>query len=284
MKFNLEPVKNWFGFTRRERRSATILLMIILLVIIFRYMVPEQNIQVENISDALSFQLKSEAENLAGTTRDVLLFPFNPNNASYDTLLKLGLDAREARTLINYRSNGGTFKKAEDIKKIYGLEEEKALSLIPFVDIGSDNLIQNVTRGPSDQKTEIDINTSDTALLESLPGIGHFLAVRIIKYGNLLGGYASAVQLKEVYGLSEETYGCLTGRVFADTTTLARININTGDYRVLSRHPYFERYEVSAILKYRELNGRISSLNDLTDNKLLTAEKAAKLRPYLNFE
>jgi hypothetical protein len=47
--------------------------------------------------------------------------------------------------------------------------------------------------------------------------------------------------------------------------------------------PYFEKYEVSAILKYRELKGRIPGINDLTENKLITTEKAYKVGPYLKY-
>ena len=52
---------------------------------------------------------------------------------------------------------------------------------------------------------------------------------------------------------------------------VVRININSADYKDLSRLPYFEKYEVTAILKYRELKGRIEGINDLTDNKLDTS-------------
>jgi len=73
-------------------------------------------------------------------------------------------------------------------------------------------------------------------------------------------------------------------RVFADSTVIIRININSAGYKELSRFPYFEKYEITAILKYREIKGRITGINDLTDNKLIAMEKAIKVRPYLKFE
>jgi len=133
------------------------------------------------------------------------------------------------------------------------------------------------------QKTIVEINTCDSTSLEALPGIGPVLSVRIIKYRNLLGGYSSADQLKEVYGLSEETYDLIKDRVVVDTTYIKKININSADYKQLIRLPYFERYEVSAILKYRELKGRLSSIDDLVENKLITADKVDKVRSYLEF-
>lgn len=130
----------------------------------------------------------------------------------------------------------------------------------------------------------ININTCDTSQLISLPGIGKVLSVRIIKYRNLLGGYASVEQLREVYGLSAETYEIIKGRVFADTSLLIPININSATYRDLLRFPYFEKDEVTGIFKYLELKGRVESINDLTDNNLISPEKAVRAKPYLKFE
>ena len=52
----------------------------------------------------------------------------------------------------------------------------------------------------------VNINTADSIELEKLPGIGFKLAARIIKYRKMLGGYVNVEQLKEVYGIPEETY------------------------------------------------------------------------------
>jgi len=134
------------------------------------------------------------------------------------------------------------------------------------------------------QKTKIDINTSDSATIVRLPGIGPVLSARIIKYRHLLGGFATIEQLKEVYGLSEETFEKIKGRVVADSTQITRININSATYKELLRFPYFEKYEVSAILKYRELKGRITEIEDLAENKLITREKVYKVRPYLKYD
>jgi DNA uptake protein ComE-like DNA-binding protein len=125
---------------------------------------------------------------------------------------------------------------------------------------------------------------SDSAALEKLPGIGPVLSSRIIKYRHLLGGFARISQLREVYGLPEETFNMIKDRVFADSTAIRRIDINSAGYKELIHLHYFEKNDVTAILKYRELKGRITGINDLTENKLITVEKASKVRPYLSFE
>lgn len=274
MSFNREPVRKWFGFTRRERSSSLILLLIILLVFVFRYAFPERKIYIEDITSTFSY---------IDNSSDNTLFLFDPNTASYDTLVKLGLDAKVATTLINFRSKGGEFNKPSDIKKIYGMDENMANDLIPYIELYTDTIKKPEKVNNGQQKPPIDINSCDSSSLITLPGIGPVLSVRIIKYRNLLGGYAKIEQLQEVYGLPEETYELIRSRIFIDTLALSKISVNMAGYGDLIRLPYFERYEVTAILKYRELGGRIESINDLIDNKLITEEKAAMIRPYLIF-
>ena len=211
-------------------------------------------------------------------------FSFDPNTASYDTLIKLGFAAKEANTLIKYRNKGGKFRQPEDIKKIYGIEEEKAEKLIPFVEVKNDTTQKVRVTYPRQQKALIDINNCDSVSLVSLPGIGPVLSARIIKYRKLLGGFAKKEQIKEVYGLSEETYDLISGSIFADSSAITRINVNSADYKELAKLIYLEKYEVTAILKYRDLMGRVTGIADLVENKLINKEKASKVEPYLNFK
>jgi DNA uptake protein ComE-like DNA-binding protein len=229
MNLNREPIKNWFGFTRRERRSTFIMLLIIILIIGLRYTIPESRIAIEYITDTISAEVNYS---------DHLL----RNNTSHEKTFATDSSAR------------GKFRKPSYIKKS-----------LP-------------------QKTRIDINISDSATLIKLPGIGPVLSARIIKYRRLLGGFARIDQLKEVYGLPVETFELIKGLIFADSLAVTRININSAGYKELSHFPYFEKYEVKAILKYRELKGRITKITDLTENKLITEEKARKVSPYLKFE
>jgi DNA uptake protein ComE-like DNA-binding protein len=230
MYLNTEPIKNWFGFSRRERRATFILLVIIAAIIGVRYLFPDTMIAIEDFS---------------GT---------NPPDGKGAVFLKKdSLNKGKAISPVLYSET--RFKKTSYTKK-----------------------------SSSQKKISIDINSSDSATLVTLPGIGPVLSARIIKYRRLLGGFARTGQLKEVYGLSPETFEMIKGRVFADSTQVIRININSATYKEIIRLPYFEKYEVFAILKYRELKGRITGINDLIENKLITAEKARKVGPYLRYD
>lgn len=160
------------------------------------------------------------------------------------------------------------YKAADSLK-----QEPQAASSVPIAGKRQDRVSFQV----------IELNSCDSSLLKTLPGIGPVLSARIIKYRNLLGGFADKDQLKEVYGLSAETFSLISNRVKADPSMIRKININTADYRQIIRLPYFEKEEVSAILKYRERRGRIGGLDELVGNSILSKEKGENVRLYLEF-
>jgi competence protein ComEA len=283
MSLNRIPVNKWFGYSRRERRSASLLLVIILIIIAVRYIVPEKNIGIENIENGSTHIDSISAIVEAGNQTNNMPFVFDPNSASYDTLIKYGFASKEANTFKSYRSSGGKLRKPSDIKKVYRLDSIKAEKFVSYAAVSPNKSEKAKAKVLLQEKALLDINSCDSLSLQDLPGIGPVLSARIIKYRNLLGGYASVKQLKEVYGLSEETFEMIRGRLYADSLGLRKININSASYMELSDIPYLGKYEVSSILKYRKLTGRIKSIEELKENKILTQEKAEKVEPYMDF-
>jgi DNA uptake protein ComE-like DNA-binding protein len=206
--------RNWFGYSRRERRSTIILLIIIMILLGLRYIIPAQNISLKEIP----------------------------------------IDFRES-----------------NIDSTQVVEETEIVSK------------QKELRTFNRKQSLINLNSSDSAALVVLPGIGPVLSSRIIKYRNLIGGYVSVNQLREVYGLKEETFSMISSMVFADSLSVRKIRINKADYKELIRHPYFQKSEVAAIMKYRELKGKITDIRVMTGNNLISPETSKKIRPYLDF-
>jgi len=128
----------------------------------------------------------------------------------------------------------------------------------------------------------IDINRADSVNLLPLPGIGPVFAGRIIRYRDLLGGYASVNQLQEVYGMSRETIDLITDRIVFDTTVLDKLDLNSATFRELLRHPYLEYEDVKALVNYREFAGTIESLRELQDNFILPDSVLNRVEPYFN--
>jgi competence protein ComEA len=281
MNLNREPIRNWFGFTRRERRSSFILLLITIIIILSRYIVPESNIAVKDFTTGISGQ-----EFPSGNLKDTKFqsVSSDPGKISGIAMIKNQIPVKEVQTPISYFNKGGKFKNLSDNKKDYRTNEVKAEKSDQFIEVATDSLGNVRTNSSHKQKTLIDVNSCDSASLLRLPGIGPVLSARIIRYRHLLGGFARTDQLKEVYGLSEETFDLIKDRLFADTLGFKRTNVNSADYKELIHIPYFEKYEVTAILMYRKLKGKITGTAVLVENKLITREKADKVDPYLKFD
>jgi DNA uptake protein ComE-like DNA-binding protein len=131
--------------------------------------------------------------------------------------------------------------------------------------------------------TPINLNTVDSAGLLPLPGIGPVFAGRIIKYRNLLGGFAHADQLNEVYGIDRETVLKISPILYIDTSKITRLDLDSASFRELLRHPYLEYEDVKAIVKYRDRMGPVLSIQELRENMLVPDSILEKIGPYLQF-
>ncbi len=109
----------------------------------------------------------------------------------------------------------------------------------------------------------IEINSADSIALDELPGIGLVFARRIIKYREMLGGYAYPGQLKEVYGMDSARLTGFIKLIRVDTSSLRKLDLNKATFKELLAHPYLEYDQVKAIVKFRDKKGLIGSPGEL---------------------
>jgi competence protein ComEA len=260
------------------------LLLLIIFIIGLRYIVPERKIVIEEIPSDVRGN-KNPSEFLAGDmSHEMQDFSFYPNSESYDTFIKPGLTAIESGKPNKYRNRGVKFRNQSEINESNSKDDEKPERLNARFEAVHDNPAKLNTGSSLPQRPLLDINKCDSLSLVRLPGIGPVLSARIIKYRHFLGGFARIEQLKEVYGLPVETFDRIKHSIYADSAGIRRISINTADFKEIAHLPYLEKSDVKAIVKYRELKGGITGIVDLIENKLISEEKAKRVRPYINFE
>jgi len=209
------------------------------------------------------------------------LFEFDPNTATDDDFKNLGLNTGQISTINKYRNNGGFFKVKEDFKKIYVISDYDYNRLEQYI------VIQQTS---SNQQTVIvdipivEINSADTSLFKQLPGIGTVISKRIVKYRTILGGYYSIEQVKEVYGVSVETFDEIKQYLTINSNNITKININFAEYTDLVKHPYINSQTANAIINYRKRNGFYTSVSQLSSNNVIDAVLYNKLSIYLTAE
>jgi DNA uptake protein ComE-like DNA-binding protein len=130
----------------------------------------------------------------------------------------------------------------------------------------------------------LEMNAADTTALKKVPGIGSAFASRIVKYRNLLGGYHSVTQLREVYGIDEEKYAALSPWFTVDASQLRKLSVNTLPADSLRRHPYINYRQARAIERLRKQKKQLSGWENLQLLEEFTEEDGQRILPYLSFE
>ena len=123
------------------------------------------------------------------------------------------------------------------------------------------------------------LNTADTTVLKTVPGIGPYYARKVVEYGQRLGGYVSVDQLDEIEGFPLDAKDYL---VIANATP-RHLNVNALTLNELRKHPYLSFYQAKAITDYRRLHGPLKSLQDLRLSKDFPPEAIKRLEPYVEF-
>lgn len=309
-------VRDYFTFSRNERKGVIILLLIIFVLAIANKMIfylekpaklnkalfDSAKRELAAFSDSVNLEtqtkeLKSGISASAGDNlpinsgvreknetysekeAKVQLFKFDPNKCSDFDFQNLGFSEKQVRAIRKYIDAGAVFRSAEDFFKIKVITEKQKETIEQWIEIEGDNGKVTESKGKS-KPIEIELNSADSVTLEQLPGIGKALSKRIVKYRDLLGGFYSIDQLKEVYGLNEPTINQIESKIRIDKQRIRKVDFNFGEMGDLSRHPYIKRTLAGKIIKFRSKYGKISDLAVLKDSLVLTGEEYERIKPY----
>lgn len=316
----LKKLKSWlrafFTLNKSEQRGIIILLVLIVLLLIFNQMLPllikhetvdeddffndvetfrqgqqhiYDSIRIEKLQNRgeLDFELASQK---------LKPFPFNPNRLPEEAWRALGLTKKQIKTIKNYEAKGGSFNRKEDLKKMYGISEVEYNILEPYIRIPSpfksksESQLEEMKEKRTSRKRKspefkrIEINSADSATLTTHLLLSPWLARRVIKYRNLLGGYYSKVQLREVYGLDSADIAKRLRYISIDTTGIHKLNINKSSFKELLRHPYMSYNITKYIVNTRKKNGDYKSIYQLIESDSLTEMWLRKTKPYLTVD
>ncbi len=302
MKPVLEYIRSLFSHTSKERLGILVLSGILLIVIFlwqfdpftkkpekpdFTRFVPE----LEKFRDGLKkIEKKSSPVKIEKPPE---LFTFDPNTITLEQWVNLGMPKWKAQIIKNYLAKGGRFYQKEDLKKIYGITEQEYMYLKPYMNIiikekkwtdGKRVSHEDKPGHPIPEKDKpprrFSLNHSDSINLQKVPGIGPVYSSRIIRYREMVGGFVNLGQVMEVYGLDTCLMPVLEEYMYVDSSGIRKLNLNQVQAWQLHNHPYLSRYQAKAIIQYREFKGKISTVSDLLDDKVLPDPVFHKIEPY----
>jgi competence protein ComEA len=310
-------VKDYFSFSKRERRGIILTLFLCVLVILISRYYPitrtpvdtgafqkdlaQLKISIDTSHNSYAYQHDDNnpeyyrPKNYNNDNRAKgELFEFDPNTLDAKGWERLGLRAKTISTIHNFVAKGYRFRDADDIRKIYGLRSQDADRLVPYVRIAEEERTAKKASVNTDYTTFtkktatdvykpkiIDINIADTSEFISLPGIGSKLASRIVNFREKLGGFNSVSQVAETYGIPDSTFEKIRVRLECKNPAIKKININTSGANELKVHPYIKWNVANAIVNYRNQHGAYKSIDDLRKIEILPDEVFNKIAPYL---
>lgn len=312
------PLKNFFYFSRGERRGILVLATGIVLVFLSGYFYSywkdmqfpsEEDLKQQAIAEAeynafiSSIEEQEKQRKTKYTKYDykkpqiLALNPFDPNTTDSTTFCKLGLPGWMARNILQYRRKGGKFRKAEDFKKIYGLTGEQYEALLPYIYIAPEDTVKDTPHlykylSTNDNKinpqpdfykypigTVIDLNKADTTELKKIPGIGSGIARMITTYRQRLGGFYRIEQLEDIH----LDYHQLQSWFSIDSKDIRLMNLNHIGIERLRNHPYINFYQAKAFVEYRRKKGALHSLKPFTLYDEFSETDLEKISHYVCF-
>jgi competence protein ComEA len=317
------PIKEYFYYTRGERNGALVLISLCFLLFVIPSFYPLIFPQKESI-DFSAFQnmlpqarqvaeyaADSSASRNAPVESEVSYFAFDPNKATKDEFVQLGLTPRVAQTILNYRGKGGRFYKNEDLKKVYGLREEEYARLEKWIHIAPrpkpewalpkptpEDGPQESQKAVAFEKTarnaypakspppppEIDINQATPEEWQLLRGIGPGYSKRIANFRDKLGGFYAIGQVAETFGLPDSTFRQIKPYLKL-SPVFRKINVNTATLEELKMHPYLSNFQATVLFNYRKQHGNFETMEDLKGIKAAFDDSDwERLEPYLIFE
>lgn len=292
---------SFFHFKQAERRGIFFFLLLISAALIWpkvygHYQHKDQSFAIDlQKLDTLTIKQKPvfkkpqkyRAEVIAPTDT---LFHFDPNQVNLEQLILLGLPAKVAHTLLNFREKGGRFYQKTDLLKVYGLEENWYHEVQDYIQLPKTSQRSNFSKKPpasnysnrSDQAISVEVNQAAAEDWARLKGIGPVLSNRIVKFREKLGGFYSIDQIGQTYGLADSVFQKIKDQLVLEIR-LQPFRINELSKQELASHPYLGWKEAQIISSYRAMHGPFKDRAALDKVHALDQEKIQLLVPYIDF-
>jgi competence ComEA-like helix-hairpin-helix protein len=218
--------------------------------------------------------------------------------------------------MLKYRAKNGRYRRAEDMKRLYGMTDSMYRVLLPYIHIDTlavdrfrdslrhsrrDTLTTNTLTTDTlatdtlpryvsaKRDTILNIRTADTTELKMIRGIGSYRAKQIVRYREQLGGFASVAQLREIKALQplftdSLSADSLLAHFWLDSMAIEPLRVNSATIERLQRHPYLSFEQAKAIYELRRKKIRLESIAPLQRLDCFTEEELQRIAPYLSFE
>ena len=296
---SFKTIQTYFKFTKEQRTGIFFLFLIIVVLQLVYFFVDFSSVIKKYPEKQKWLSLQSEMDSLKMDVKNSKpkIYLFNPNFISDYKGYKLGMSVQEIDRLLAFRKENKYVNSAKEFQNVTKVSDSILNVMAPYfkfpdwVNNKKQNTkfkeytsYQNQAFAKKEKIVFIDINEATKEDLVKIYGIGDAISSRILKQKELLGGFVSMEQMKEVWGLSPEVIENLNThfKVLA-LPRFKKIEINNASLKELSQFHYFRYSLAKEIVTYRSMNGNIKNIEDLTKIKGFPVDKANLIGLYLDF-
>ena len=286
-------LKSYFIFSKTQRTGIFVLLSLSIILQLTYFFVDFKTAEEESVEKQKWLAVQTEIDSLKQVKENYIpkIYPFNPNFITDFKGYKLGMSVAEIDRLIAYRKTNKYVNSDLEFQKVTKVSDSLLKALAPlfkFPDwVSHKKEFKSFPAKNFEKKSKIvilDINNASKEDLMKVYGIGDAFSNRILKQKELLGGFVSMEQMKEVWGLSPEVIENLNKYFKVSTVPkIKKISINNASIKELCLFPYFRYPLAKAIVTYRSMNGDIKNFADLIKINGFPVEKINFIGLYLDF-
>lgn len=272
-------------FSKRQRIGVFILFVIIVSLQLVLFFAPQNDLfsfTPDKIS-LKSFEKEFEALHQKSVEESKSkIYPFNPNFITLYKGYTLGMSVEEIERLQIFRAKDRWLNSAKEFQQVTGVSDSLLYTISLFFKFPK-WVTQTQQKKPIPKNTMLDLNLATTAKLQSVYGIGPKLSERILRYRSKFeGGFADMVELKAVYGLTDEVIEQIKQRfVIKQPRSIVKINLNEAHQEDLVKIPFIDYELAYTIVEMRVLKEGFKSIEELTKLKDFPTDKLDIIKLYL---
>lgn len=296
---SFKTIQSYFKFTKEQRTGIFFLFLVIVVMQLVCFFVDFSAVSKEYPEKQKWLSLQSEMDSLKMDAKNSKpnIYLFNPNFITDYKGYKLGMSVQEIDRLLAFRKENKYVNSPKEFQNVTKVSDSLLHVMAPYfkfpdwVNNKKYNTkfkvytsYQNQAFAKKEKIVLIDINQATKEDLVKIYGIGDAISLRILKQKELLGGFVSMEQMKEVWGLSPEVIENLnTHFKVSIVPDFKKIDINNASLKELAQFYYFRYSLAKEIVTYRSMKGNIKNIEDLTKIKGFPVDKANLIGLYLDF-
>jgi competence ComEA-like helix-hairpin-helix protein len=297
-------LKEYFNFSKRERNGVIVLFIILSAIFITKLLISNSANQIFNEYNEFEDDIDVFVSYQNPDFENVEMFYFDPNTASMEELLSLGLSPKSVNAILAYRDKGWKFYKTDDLLRVKQLSEAEFEAIKDFVKIqrtqySNNSSGRNYTRKKYEKKEiilkEFDPNHANKDDLISL-GFKAWQAENIIKYRNRGGIFKTPEDLEKIYGLDDELIETVKPFVRIDIENIPEVKesfnekqnisilLNSADEIELQKINGIGPSYSKRIVEYRNKLGGYINIEQLKEVYGITPELYNQIKDYFIIE